>query len=199
MHWKGRFVLYRSIAVAGAAVNWLRDNLGIISNYSEVSEFASKVENNSGVYFVPAFSGLFAPYWISEAKGCIVGITQYTNKNHICRATLESVCFQTSDIIRAIEKDGGFIVKELCVDGGLTKSDLAMQMQADIAKVTVRRPLLSEATAYGAALASAHGIGLVDATSFTRDSVFDDFHPRNENYSLEDWKRAITAATAFIK
>ncbi|CAG8444159.1 9160_t:CDS:2 [Diversispora eburnea] len=154
------YALEGSIAVAGSAVKWVRDNLGIIKDASEINELASKVKDTGGVYFVTAFSGLFAPYWRDDARGCIVGITQFTNKSHISRATLEAVCFQTKAILEAINSEFGFPLKSLKVDGGMTNSDLCMQIQADILGIDVDRPAMRETTALGAAMAAGHAVGV---------------------------------------
>ncbi|KAJ3341875.1 hypothetical protein HDU83_006406 [Entophlyctis luteolus] len=153
------YALEGSIAVTGAAVRWLRDNLGIIRESAEVGSLAESVESTGGVYFVPAFSGLYAPYWRDDARGCLVGLTQYTNKAHICRATLESVCWQTKEIVDMINKSSSTPLKSLKVDGGLTASDLCMQLQADILGIPVSRPDMTETTAFGAAMAAGLAVG----------------------------------------
>ncbi|KAI8608914.1 hypothetical protein BC830DRAFT_1153297 [Chytriomyces sp. MP71] len=162
-----KYALEGSIAIAGAAVRWLRDNLGLIKEASEVGELASMVENTGGVYFVTAFSGLYAPYWRDDARGCIVGLTQYSNKSHIARATLESVCWQTKDIVDMINKSSATPLRRLKVDGGLTASDLCMQIQADVLDIPVERPTMAETTAFGAAIAAAIGCGV-----WTKDELF---------------------------
>ncbi|KAJ3345781.1 hypothetical protein HDU83_003735 [Entophlyctis luteolus] len=153
------YALEGSIAVAGAAVRWLRDNLGIIRESAEVGSLAESVDDTGGVYFVPAFSGLYAPYWRDDARGCLVGLTQYTNKAHICRATLESVCWQTKEIVDMINKSSSTPLKSLKVDGGLTAADLCMQLQADILGIPVSRPDMAETTAFGAAIAAGLAVG----------------------------------------
>ncbi|KAJ3201513.1 hypothetical protein HDU82_008063 [Entophlyctis luteolus] len=153
------YALEGSIAVAGAAVRWLRDNLGIIRESAEVGYLAESVDDTGGVYFVPAFSGLYAPYWRDDARGCLVGLTQYTNKAHICRATLESVCWQTKEIVDMINKSSSTPLKSLKVDGGLTAADLCMQLQADILGIPVSRPDMAETTAFGAAIAAGLAVG----------------------------------------
>ncbi|CAG8651438.1 2408_t:CDS:2, partial [Paraglomus occultum] len=154
------YALEGSIAVAGSAVKWVRDNLGIINDAPEINVLASNVEDTGGVYFVTAFSGLFAPYWRDDARGCIVGITQYTNKNHIARATLEAACFQTRAILDAMNKDSGHPIVSLKVDGGLSNSDICMQIQADVLGIEVDRPAMRETTALGAAIAAGHAVGI---------------------------------------
>lgn len=148
------YALEGSIAVAGALVQWFRDKLGIITSAPEIDIMASKVEDNGGVYFVPAFSGLFAPYWHSDARGLIIGLTHYTGKEHIARAVLEAVDFQAREIFEAMAKDSGIKLTALKVDGGMTASDLLMQFQADILGVNVQRPKVAETTALGAAYAA---------------------------------------------
>ncbi|KAJ1549754.1 hypothetical protein HK405_002423, partial [Cladochytrium tenue] len=148
-----------SIAIAGAAVQWLRDNLGIISKASDVGELAGQVPDTGGVYFVPSFSGLFAPYWREDSRGVIVGLTQFTTKHHICRATLESVCWQSKEIIDVMNTESATPLLALKVDGGLTASDLCMQIQADLLGIAVDRPRMAETTALGAAVAAAVAVG----------------------------------------
>ena len=134
------YALEGSIAVTGSLVQWLRDNLGLISSAAEIETLAASVEDNGGVYFVPAFSGLFAPYWRSDARGAIVGLTRYVNKGHIARAALEATAFQTREVLDAINADSGVPLTELKVDGGMVANDTLMQFQADILGVPVVRP-----------------------------------------------------------
>ncbi len=148
------YALEGSIAVAGALVQWVRDNLGLIEQSPEINDLAEKVEDSGGVYIVPAFSGLFAPYWHSDARGVITGLTGYVNKYHLARAVLEATAFQTRDIFAAMEKDSGITVTSLKVDGGMTASEILMQFQADILGVPVIRPRVTETTALGAAYAA---------------------------------------------
>ena len=145
--------------MTGSAVQWLRDQLGIISGASEIETLARGVEDNGGVYFVPAFSGLFAPYWRSDARGAIVGLSRYNTNAHVARATLEAICYQSKDVADAMEKDSGVHVEVLKVDGGVTANDLCMQMQADILGVPVSRPVVAETTALGAAYAAGLAVG----------------------------------------
>ncbi|PWN54505.1 putative glycerol kinase [Violaceomyces palustris] len=154
------YALEGSIAVAGSAVKWVRDSLGLIKDASEIGELAGQVDDTGGVYFVTAFNGLFCPYWDDTAAGTIVGITAYTDKRHFCRATLEATCFQTKAILDAMAKDSGVALKALQVDGGLTNSDQAMQIQADILGINVERPEMRESTALGSALLAGSAIGL---------------------------------------
>ncbi|MEV5961421.1 glycerol kinase GlpK [Kribbella sp. NPDC051952] len=153
------YALEGSIAVTGSAVQWLRDQLGIISGASETETLARQVEDNGGVYFVPAFSGLFAPYWRSDARGAIVGLSRFNTNAHLARATLEAICYQSKDVSDAMEKDSGVTLDVLKVDGGVTANELAMQMQADILGVPVSKPVVAETTALGAAYAAGLAVG----------------------------------------
>lgn len=153
------YALEGSIAISGALVQWLRDNLGLIENSSEVESLAATVEDNGGIYFVPAFSGLFAPYWRSDARGVIVGLTRYINKGHIARSALEATAFQTREVLDAMQRDSGVSLQALKVDGGMVVNELLMQFQADILDVPVVRPRLAETTALGAAYAAGLAIG----------------------------------------
>ncbi|TDW92114.1 glycerol kinase GlpK [Kribbella sp. VKM Ac-2566] len=153
------YALEGSIAVTGSAVQWLRDQLGIISGASETETLARQVEDNGGVYFVPAFSGLFAPYWRSDARGAIVGLSRFNTNAHLARATLEAICYQSKDVADAMEKDSGVKLDVLKVDGGVTANELCMQMQADILGVPVSKPVVAETTALGAAYAAGLAVG----------------------------------------
>jgi glycerol kinase len=153
------YALEGSIAIAGALVQWLRDNLGLIAKSADVEALARSVEDNGDVYFVPAFSGLFAPYWRDTARGAVVGLTRYANKGHIARAALEAVAYQTRDVLEAMEKDSGIPIKELRVDGGMVQNELLMQFQADQLDVPVVRPRVTETTALGAAYAAGLAVG----------------------------------------
>ncbi|CAI6097969.1 unnamed protein product [Clonostachys chloroleuca] len=160
---KGRkpvYALEGSIAVAGSGVTFLRDNLKLIGSSSEIDGLARTVPDNGGVFFVTAFSGLFAPYWIDDANGTMFGITAYTQKGHIARATLEATCHQTAAILDAMATDSGKTLESLAVDGGLSNSDLCMQTQADISGITVDRPAMRETTALGAAIAAGLATGV---------------------------------------
>ncbi len=148
------YALEGSVAITGALVQWVRDNLGLISSSAEIETLARTVEDNGGIYFVPAFSGLFAPYWRSDARGVIVGLTRYIKKGHIARAVLEATAFQTKEILEAMRQDSGVDLKSLRVDGGMVQNDLLMQFQADILNVPVIRPVITETTALGAAFAA---------------------------------------------
>ncbi|MGH9370293.1 MAG: glycerol kinase GlpK [Vicinamibacterales bacterium] len=148
------YALEGSIAVTGSAVQWLRDQLGIIASASEIEALAASVPDNGGTYFVPAFSGLFAPHWRSDARGAIVGLSRYNTRAHLARATLEAICYQTRDVLDAMVKDSGVELEVLKVDGGATVNDTLMQLQADILGVPVVRPVVAETTALGAAYAA---------------------------------------------
>ncbi len=153
------YALEGSIAVTGSAVQWLRDQLGIISGAAESESLARQVEDAGGIYFVPAFSGLFAPYWRSDARGAIVGLSRYNTNAHLARATLEAICYQSRDVVEAGEQDSGVHLDVLKVDGGVTANDLCMQLQADILGVPVSRPVVAETTALGAAYAAGLATG----------------------------------------
>ncbi|KAL5043315.1 hypothetical protein BDW71DRAFT_210308 [Aspergillus fruticulosus] len=154
------YALEGSVAVGGSGIKFLQNNLEFFKESKEVNDLALTVEDSGGCVFVTAFSGLYAPYWIDDAKGTIFGITQYTQKGHIARATLEATCFQTKAILNAMEKDSGHALSELAVDGGMSNSDLAMQIQADLISIPVYRPRMRETTALGAAIAAGLAVGL---------------------------------------
>ena len=198
------YALEGSIAVAGSLVQWLRDNLGMIVKSSDIGALASTVEDNGGVYFVPAFSGLFAPYWRSDARGAIVGLTRYVNKGHIARAVEESTAFQSAEVLDAMNADSGVPLKELKVDGGMTHDDLVMQFQADLCGVDVVRPKVIETTALGAAYAAGMAVGY---WSGTEDVVANwqegkrwkpsmDTTERDRTYRL--WKKAVTRTLDWV-
>ena len=153
------YALEGSIAVTGSAVQWLRDQLHIIKDAPASEALAKSVEDSGGIYFVPAFSGLFAPYWRSDARGAIVGLARFHTDGHLARATLESMCYQSRDVVEAMEQDSGVHLDVLKVDGGVTANDLCMQMQADILGVPVSRPVVAETTALGAAYAAGLAVG----------------------------------------
>jgi len=153
------YALEGSVAVTGSAIQWLRDQLGIISNAAETEALASTVTDTAGVYFVPAFSGLFAPYWRTDARGVIVGLTRAATKAHLARAALEAICYQTRDVMDAMVADSGVPMTEMRVDGGITANSLCMQMQADIMGIDITRPLITETTALGAAYAAGLAVG----------------------------------------
>jgi glycerol kinase len=191
------YALEGSIAITGAAVQWLRDNLGLIQNATESETIAQSVPDAGGVYFVPAFSGLFAPYWDMDARGVIVGLTRYVNKAHIVRATLEAICYQTRDVLGAMHADSDIELSALKVDGGATVNNFLMQLQADILGVPVVRPTVHETTALGAAYAAGLATGLWGGLEELRAnwSVDHEFVPRWDETRRTDgyrgWKRAI--------
>jgi glycerol kinase len=153
------YALEGSIAVTGSLIQWLRDNLGFFSSASEVEALATSVPDNGGAYFVPAFSGLFAPHWRPDARGALVGLTRFINKGHIARAALEATAFQTLEVLEALNADSGVPLTELKVDGGMTKNDTLMQFQADILGVPVISPVVTETTALGASYAAGLAVG----------------------------------------
>ncbi len=200
-----QFALEGSIAIAGAAVQWLRDNLKLIGNAAETEAIAQSVEDTGGVYFVPAFNGLFAPHWDMYARGTLVGMTRYTRREHIVRATLEAECYQTREVIEAMEKDSGVKLKSLKVDGGAVKNNFLMQLQADILGAQVVRPIVNETTALGAAYAAGLASGFWKSLDELRqnwgiDRVFEpqwDAARREEGYA--GWKRAVERAKGWLK
>jgi len=175
------YALEGSIAVAGLALRWLKNNLSIISEYRECEELAASVTTTGGVYFVPAFSVLYAPYWRMDARGVICGLTQFTTRAHLARATLESVCYQTKDILQVMGREVGVHLKALQVDGGLTNSDVLAQLQADILGIPIIRPSMTETTALGAAMAAgnAEGVGVWNLGKLDLNMItFDNFTPK---------------------
>ena len=191
------YCLEGSIAVTGSAVQWLRDQFGIISGASQSEALARQVEDNGGMYFVPAFSGLFAPYWRADARGAIVGLSRYNTNAHLARATLESICYQSRDVAEAMEKDSGVKLEVLKVDGGVTANELCMQIQADVLGVPVSRPVVAETTALGAAYAAGLAVGFWKNTDELRENWNEDqrWEPnwdedkREEGYA--QWKKAV--------
>ena len=192
------YALEGSIAVAGSLVQWLRDNLGMIEKSSDIQALAETVDDNGGVYFVPAFSGLFAPYWRDDARGAIVGLTRYANKGHIARAVEESTAFQSREVLDAMNADSGVPLKELKVDGGMTHDGLVMQFQADLCGVDVVRPKVIETTALGAAYAAGIAVGFWEGT----DDVIANWQegkrwtPKADQEEIDRtyrlWKKAVT-------
>ncbi|SDT49789.1 glycerol kinase GlpK [Actinoplanes derwentensis] len=164
------YALEGAIAVTGSAVQWLRDQLHIINSAAESETLAARVEDNGGVYFVPAFSGLFAPYWRSDARGAIVGLSRFNTDAHIARATLEAICYQTRDVVDAMAQDSGVTLDVLKVDGGITVNNLCMQIQADVLGVPVSRPVVAETTALGAAYAAGLAVGFWKNTDELREN-----------------------------
>jgi glycerol kinase len=164
------YCLEGSIAITGALVQWLRDNLNFFESSPQVEEMAKQVEDSGGIYFVPAFSGLFAPYWRSDARGVIVGLTRFINKNHVARAALEATAFQTREVLDAMKKDSGVELKALKVDGGMVFNELLMQFQSDILGVPVVRPTVAETTALGSAYAAGLAVGFWGNTDELREN-----------------------------
>jgi glycerol kinase len=191
------YCLEGSIAITGALVQWLRDNLGLITSASEIEELAKTVENNGGVYFVPAFSGLFAPYWRSDARGVIGGLTRFVNKGHIARAVLEASAYQTRDIVEAMNKDSGVELTKLKVDGGMVGNELLMQFQSDILNVPVVRPKVSETSALGAAYSAGLAVGFWEGLNDLRRNWEEDktWQPTIASEIMEkyyrEWKKAV--------
>jgi glycerol kinase len=159
-----QYALEGSVAVTGSAIQWLRDQLEIISSASEIEGLALQVKDSGGIYFVPAFSGLFAPYWRSDARGVIVGLTRATTKAHLARAALDAICYQTMEIMEAMVADSGIAMTEMKVDGGITANQLCMQLQADVMGIDIVKPLITETTALGAAYAAGLAIGFWQST-----------------------------------
>ncbi len=153
------YALEGSIAVTGSAIQWLRDQLGVIKNASEIDVLAATIDDAGGIYFVPAFSGLFAPYWRSDARGVVVGLSRFHTSAHLARATLEAICYQSCDVVEAMRQDSGIELTSLKVDGGVTASDLCMQIQADTVGLEVIKPKVAETTALGAASAAGLAVG----------------------------------------
>lgn len=195
---RARYALEGSVAIAGALVQWIRDNLGLIANSAEVDTLARTVDDNGGVYFVPAFAGLYAPYWKYSARGVIAGLTRYANKGHIARAVLEATAFQTREVVEAMESDCGKKLSVLRVDGGMIENRLLMQFQADILNRVVVAPSIKETTAMGAAFAAGLAVGFFKSTdelhqSWTADRTWGpkmDSAKREEMYRL--WKKAVS-------
>jgi glycerol kinase len=199
------YALEGSIAITGALVQWVRDNLGMISNSAEIEALASTVQDNGGVYFVPAFSGLFAPYWKSDARGAIVGLTRYVNKGHLARAVLEATAWQTREVLDAMEKDSGVTLKALKVDGGMVFNNTLMQFQSDVLGVPVIRPQVTETTALGAAYAAGLATGFWSNLEDLRqnwqiDHTWEpnmDAGAREKQYAM--WKKAVTRTFDWIE
>ncbi len=192
------YCLEGAIAITGALVQWLRDNIGLISSAPEIETLAKTVDDNGGVYFVPAFSGLFAPYWRSDARGVIAGLTRYVNKGHIARATLEATAWQTKEVVDAMNTDSGVDLTSLKVDGGMVQNELLMQFQADVLDVPVIRPTVAETTSLGAAYAAGLAVGFWSEVEDLRANWGKDkeWQPqmdpgeREKDYAL--WKKAVT-------
>ena len=193
-----QYALEGSVAVTGSAIQWLRDQLGIISKASEIEALASGVPDTAGVYFVPAFSGLFAPYWRSDARGVIVGLTRAATKAHLARAALEAICYQTMEIMDAMVADSGIAMTEMKVDGGITANQLCMQMQAYVMGIEIVKPLITETTALGAAYAAGLAIGFWKSTDEVKAQWRQDqrWKPQSDaktrGIGATQWKRAVT-------
>ena len=199
------YCLEGSIAVTGSAVQWLRDQVGLISEAAESETLAREVDDNGDMYFVPAFSGLFAPYWRSDARGAIVGLSRFNTKAHLARATLESICWQSRDVAEAMEKDSGVKLEVLKVDGGVTANELCMQIQADVLGVPVSRPVVAETTALGAAYAAGLAVGFWKDTDELRENwnearrwepEWDDAQ-RDKGYA--GWKKAVSKTLDWVE
>jgi glycerol kinase len=199
------YALEGSIAITGALVQWLRDNLGLIAKSSDVEELASSVENNGGIYFVPAFSGLFAPYWRSDARGVIVGLTRYINKGHLARAALEATAYQTREVLDAMKEDSGVELRSLKVDGGMVFNQLLMQFQSDILGVPVVRPKITETTALGAAYAAGLAVRFWNSIDDLRlnwqiNQIWNPIMGENQSNNLyRGWLRAVERTFNWIE
>jgi glycerol kinase len=198
------YALEGSVAITGALVQWVRDNLGLIEKSSDIEDLARSVRDNGGIYFVPAFSGLYAPYWRSDARGVIAGLTRFANKGHLARAVLEATAYQTREVLEAMEKDSKIHLFSLRTDGGMVENDFLMQFQADILNIPVLRPAIKETTALGAAYAAGLAVG-----------YYSDLHDLRENWSADrtwephmeeaqrgtyyrQWKKAVTRSFAWL-
>ena len=199
------YALEGSIAVTGALVQWLRDNLGFFTRAPQIEDLARQVEDAGGMYVVPAFSGLFAPYWRSDARGVMVGLTRYITKQHICRAALEATAYQTRDVIEAMEKDAGAEMRTLKVDGGMVANELLMQSQADILGAPVVRPTVTETTALGAAYAAGLAVGFwSDLEALRRNWGIDRiFEPTMDEAQREHlyhgWQKAVARTLDWVE
>lgn len=199
------YALEGSIAITGALIQWLRDNLGLIQSSAEVEALAKSVEDNGGIYFVPAFSGLYAPYWKSDARGVIAGMTRYVNKGHIARAALEATAYQTREVLEAMETDSGVKLRSLKVDGGMVFNELLMQFQSDILNVPVVRPEVAETTALGAAYAAGLAVGFWKDTDELKQNWGKDrewkptMSEKRRSGLYSGWKKAVTRAFDWVE
>src|SRR5439155_4016834 len=199
------YALEGSIAITGALVQWLRDNLGLIENSSDIETLARSVSDNGGVYFVPAFSGLYAPYWKDSARGVIAGLTRYINKGHIARAALEATAFQVPEIVEAMAKDSNVTINFLRADGGMVMNSLLMQFQSDILNKPVVRPMVKETTALGASYAAGLAVGFFKGTDeLTANWAIDQsWEPKMDEKSREHlyrlWKKAVTRSFDWVE
>ncbi len=199
------YALEGSIAVTGSAIQWLRDQLGIIKAAADSESLAESVDDNGGVCFVPAFSGLFAPYWRSDARGVIVGLSRYNTVAHIARAALEAICYQSRDVVDAMVADAGLDLKILRVDGGVTANELCMQIQADVLGVPVSRPVVAETTALGAAYAAGLAVGFWAST----EELIANWHeskrweststPEERESAAAQWKKAVERTYGWVE
>ncbi|MDQ1279917.1 MAG: glycerol kinase [Thermoproteota archaeon] len=204
---KCTYALEGSVAIAGAAIQWLRDNLGIIKSASETEEMAKSVagEGSGGIFFVPAFNGLFAPYWDMYARGCIVGITRYTRKEHLVHATLEAICYQTRDVLEAMIGDSKIKITQLRADGGAAVNNYLMQLQANLSGLRVIRPTITETTSLGAAYSAGLALGFwKDLDEIRRnwqiDRVFTPEWPEEKQQRMyRDWKKAVMRSKNWIE
>ena len=199
------YALEGSIAITGALVQWLRDNLKMIDSAPEIENLANTVDDNGGIYFVPAFSGLFAPYWRSDARGAIVGLTRFVNRGHIARAVLEATAFQVREVLDAMNADSGVALKALKVDGGMVQNELLMQFQADVLGVPVIRPMVPETTALGAAYAAGYAVGFWKSQAEMRNNwkVDKTWEPNSDSNAgtklYAKWKKAVTRTLDWIE
>ena len=199
-----QYALEGSVAIAGALVQWLRDNLGIISKSDDIEPLARSVNDNGGVYFVPAFSGLYAPHWKASARGVIAGLTRYANKGHIARAVLEATAFQTREVVEAMEKDSKVKLHTLRTDGGMVRNDLLMQFQADILNIPVVRPVIQETTALGAAYAAGLAVGYYQdledlKANWAVDYTWQPHLAETDRESLyKSWKKAVVRSMDWV-
>ena len=198
------YALEGSIAITGALVQWIRDNIGLIDSAPQIEDLAKTVEDNGGIYFVPAFSGLFAPYWRTDARGVIVGLTRFINKGHIARAVLEATAFQSREVLDAMNGDSGVDLKALKVDGGMVQNDLLMQIQADVVQVPVIRPKVAETTALGAAYAAGLAVKFWKnkeemRANWIKDKVWEpDSNSPLFDIKYKEWKKAVTRTFDWI-
>ncbi len=198
------YALEGSIAVTGSLIQWLRDNLGLFASSAEVEELAKTVPDNGGAYFVPAFSGLFAPYWRPDARGALVGLTRFVNRGHIARAALEAAAYQTRDVLDAVNADAGVKLTQLKVDGGMTANETLMQFQADILGVPVVRPVVTETTALGAAYVAGLAVGFWSGLAELRANWHEDqrWNPTMPSAQVEkyyrDWQKAVTKTLDWV-
>jgi len=198
------YALEGSVAIAGALVQWVRDNFGLITSSAEIESLARTVDDNGGIYFVPAFSGLYAPYWRHNARGAIVGLTRYTNKGHLARAVLEATAFQTREVVEAMEKDAGVPLRVLRADGGMVENELLMQFQSDILDRPVVRPAVKETTALGAAYAAGLAVdffsGLGDLRAhWSAERTWTPSMPEESRARMHAlWKKAVTRSFDWV-